>query len=573
MRSVATGAAVSREDVMEIAAVQKKLASKALYQSKHRFNDLYRYVKDRNWLESARYAILKNSGANTPGVDEVRGKELPPSEWDALINQTIEELKTETFQPHPVRRVYIPKANGKLRPLGIPTIQDRMVQEVLRMILEPIYESRFLSQSNGFRPSRSTMTCVWEIQMRANESLKFFWVVEGDIKGCFDNIPHKGLMQVLRKVIKDERLLSLIWSFLKAGYVEDDILHKPNAGTPQGGIVSPLLTNAYLHEMDMHWWETYGSLPQWKKYQRRKNGLGNVYLVRYADDFVLLTNGTKSQAQALKAEFGKVLARLGLELSQEKTKITHVNDGLDFLGFHVQRREQRSKPGKRVLYVTPTKRNVKRYKDKIREVLADISADPVNKIRAVNQIVRGWGNYYRHVQSTRIRRQLDSWTFKAVWKWLHRKHGGGLGEKALYERYYSQRNRRGWRTLGYGGVFLVSMASDITFKKYWIPKGGIPHPYLTDNPSHQAIPKDEPVPQETWNGLSSQNKYAIQRQDLLMRNGAKCQRCGEEFPPEELDAHHVKAQTEGGSHKASNLMLLCRDCHAQTLSYGKRITS
>jgi RNA-directed DNA polymerase len=174
-------------DVMEIAAIQKSLATKAQAQPTHRFKDLYRYVREVNWLESARSAILSNNGANTPGIDGIKGQDLPVSEWLALLNQTVEDLRAGTYCPMPVKRVYIPKANGKLRPLGIPTIRDRMVQEAIRMILEPIYESHFLACSNGFRPGRATMTAIHTVQRLCNEQLKYFWIVEEDIKGCFDH--------------------------------------------------------------------------------------------------------------------------------------------------------------------------------------------------------------------------------------------------------------------------------------------------------------------------------------------------------------------------------------------------
>src|SRR5215217_2154326 len=198
---------------MDIANVQKMLATKAHYQPTHRFNDLYRFVRDRNWLESARNAILHNTGANTPGVDGICGKTLSSGEWRTLLDQTVEELRAGTYQPQAVRRVYIPKANGKLRPLGIPTIRDRMVQEVLRMTLEPIYESQFLDCSYGFRPGRSTMAAIDTIQRLTMAGNKYWWCVEGDIQGCFDAIPHDRLIRVLRRTIADERLLELIWAF------------------------------------------------------------------------------------------------------------------------------------------------------------------------------------------------------------------------------------------------------------------------------------------------------------------------------------------------------------------------
>jgi RNA-directed DNA polymerase len=553
---------------MEIAKVQKSLATKAQYQPTHRFNDLYRYVRDVNWLESARNAILHNHGANTPGVDGIKGKELTRADWCALINDTVEALRAGTYLPQPVKRVYIPKANGKQRPLGIATIQDRMVQEVLRMVLEPIYESHFLPCSNGFRPARSTMTAIHTVQLRCNEIGKFFWIVEGDIQSCFDAIPHDQLLRVLRKVIADERLLSLIWAFLKAGYVEDNQLYKPKTGTPQGGICSPLLANAYLHELDKYWWHTYGSLTEHQRECRRKAGQGNVYLVRYADDFLALTNGPKSQALQLKAELGRVLADLGLTLAADKTLVTHVNDGFTFLGFHIQRKTKPSQPTRKALYVTATQRNIQRYKDSIQHLLKQHDVDVVNKIRALNRVIEGWANYYRYVQTTRIRDTLENWTFWAVWRWLKRKHGGELGDKAIHARYMAQRNPAERATLGYGGVKLTRM-SDIPFQRYYLPKGGIGNPYLSPSVNELRIGGDEPIVETTWNGISAQNSYAIARQDLLLRYGPICQGCGQTFPADELSAHHKQAQRADGKHGQANLELLCQRCHIQTPSYGK----
>jgi RNA-directed DNA polymerase len=553
-------------DVMEIAAIQKSLATKAQAQPTHRFNDLYRYVRDAYWLECARSAIMSNDGANTPGIDGIKGQDLPVPDWLALLNQTVEDLRTGTYCPMPVKRVYIPKASGKLRPLGI--IRDRMVQEAIRMILEPIYESHFLACSNGFRPGRATMTAIHTVQRLCNEQLKYFWIVEGDLKGCFDAIPHDKLIHMLRKVIADERLLSLIWSFLKAGYIEENILYTPKTGTPQGGIASPILANIYLHEMDIYWWKQYGSLSEREKTHRRRHGQGNVNLVRYADDFLVLTNGSKSDAERLKEEFGEILNGLELTLSSEKTLVTHVNDGFEFLGFHVQRRPKLTEPERKALYVTPTKRNIERYKEKIRKLLSEPNVDPVNKIRAVNRVLKGWAIYYQHVQSSRARRALDHWTFRAVWKWLQRKHGGELGEKAIYRRYASHRDHTGQKALGYGTAFLARM-NDASFKRYRLPKGGITNPYLITD-ADISITGDEPIQAETWNGLSAQNRYALARQDLLVKLGPICQRCGQQYPSEELHAHHVKARKDSGQHKAGNLQLLCQKCHAATPSYGQR---
>jgi len=549
---------------MDIAKVQKILATKAFHQPNHRFNDLYRYLKDERWLQSARFAILQNDGAKTPGVDGVVGKDLTEAEWQDIIQQTITDFERGEYQPLPVERIYIPKANGiDMRPLGIPTIRDRMVQEVIRMVLEPIYESHFLPCSFGFRPNKSTMDAVHGVQLHMNNKIKQFWVVEGDIKGCFDNIPHKQLIQVLRKRIADERLLTVIWSFLKAGYMEDDQCFTPSCGTPQGGICSPLLANIYLHEMDTYWFTHYGNLTAWQKKQRRRKGMGNVTLIRYADDFLILTNGPKTEALALKEEFSQVLSELGLVLSPGKTLITHANDGLDFLGFHIHRRPQRLHPERKVVYITPTQRNVERYKDKIRSMLKGTQGDVVNKIRALNRVIRGWANYYRHVQSSHRRKTLEYWTYWALWRWLRRKHD--LGAKALYAQFTTQ-PPSGKRCLGYKGVYLVDMTR-IRFEKY------IAHPslspYLLEN-SSLMIRDEQPIALETCDGMSSQTGYAIHRQDLLAIYGKYCQKCGKHELPGRLHTHHIVARKDGGKDNLTNLILLCQDCHKETASYGRK---
>jgi len=551
---------------MDIAKVQKILATKAFHQPQHRFNDLFRYLKDTNWLEAARFAILRNAGAQTPGIDGVVGKDLTEEEWQALIHQTAMEMTEGTFRPQPVQRIYIPKANGvDLRPLGIPTIRDRMVQEVLRMVLEPIFESLFLPCSFGFRPNKSTMDAINRIQIHTNNQCKQFWIVEGDIKGCFDNISHTKLIHVLRQVIADEKLLAVIWAFLKAGYVEDEVLYQPNHGTPQGGICSPLLANVFLHEMDKHWWERYGKLTSYQKKRRRKNGAGNVSLVRYADDFVVFTNGSKAEAMALKDEFDAMLSSIGLTLSPTKTLVTHVNDGFDFLGFHIQRRPQHLRPECQVTYVTPSERNVLRYKDKMRTILKSTQGDVVNKIWAVNRVIRGWANYYQHVQSSKIRNQLDYWTYRAVWRWLDKKHGGYLGGKALYARYIT-RTPSSQKALGYRGVYLASM-SQVKFRRFIAhPKG---NPYLLEKAS-LSITVEEPIAEVVWTGTSSQNAYAIARQDLLAENGPICQQCGQYKQPYDIHAHHINAQKDGGKACKSNLRLLCEDCHRATKSHGQK---
>lgn len=401
----------------------------------HQFNDLFNLVADPFWLWVATYGILGNDGANTPGVDGIVADDIEGNVLQ-FAESLAAELKAGTYKPSPVRRVYIPKANGSLRPLGIPTMRDRVVQEALRMVLEPIFESYFLNCSTGFRPSRRTMDAIHLVRQFTQRNIKMWWVVEGDIKGCFDNIPHRQLMGVLGQYINDRKVLNLIQSFLGAGIVVGKgKVARPNRGVPQGGVISPLLANIYLHEMDKAWWQRYGSLTELQKTHRRRQGLGNVQMVRYADDFVLLTNGTRRFAEELRQEFAQVLADLGLELSLEKTKVTHINDGLDFLGFHLRRR-QSQKSAKMVVLARPTDKNIVKFRETIRRITdrSTVGDDPVNKIRAINAVVRGWANYYKFVNSSRVFCSLGMFVHKRLYLWLKAKHSN-LSSRRSVKKY------------------------------------------------------------------------------------------------------------------------------------------
>lgn len=346
--------------------------------SSYKFERLYRLLFNEELFYVAYQKIASNGGSTTKGSDgrSIDGMSL------ARIETLIASLKDESYQPHPSRRVHIPKKNGKTRPLGIPAFEDKLVQEVVRMILEAIYEGHFETTSHGFRPKRSCHTALLHIQKTFNGAK---WFIEGDIKGFFDNIDHDVLVGILRERISDDRFIRLIRKFLKAGYVEDWTFHNTYSGTPQGGIVSPILANIYLDKLDKYVKEYIQHFDKGtkrrpgkesndlanerkrtvRKLKKVKDGTEKAALVarlkaieqeraafpngdemdgsyrrlkyiRYADDFILGVIGSKEEAQRIKEDIKSFLsASLALELSEEKTLITHTGKSAKFLGYEI----------------------------------------------------------------------------------------------------------------------------------------------------------------------------------------------------------------------------------------------
>lgn len=346
--------------------------------SSYKFERLYRILFNEELFYVAYQKIASNGGSTTKGSD---GRSIDEMSL-ARIETLIASLKDESYQPHPSRRVHIPKKNGKTRPLGIPAFEDKLVQEVVRMILEAIYEGHFETTSHGFRPKRSCHTALLHIQKTFNGAK---WFIEGDIKGFFDNIDHDVLVQILRERISDDRFIRLIRKFLKAGYVEDWTFHNTYSGTPQGGIVSPILANIYLDKLDKYVKEYIRHFDKGtkrrsgkesndltnerkrtvRKLRKVKDGAEKAALVarlkaieqeraafpsgdemdgsyrrlkyiRYADDFILGVIGSKEDAQRIKEDIKSFLsASLALELSEEKTLITHTGKSAKFLGYEI----------------------------------------------------------------------------------------------------------------------------------------------------------------------------------------------------------------------------------------------
>ena len=383
--------------------------------------------------------------------------------------------------------------------------------------------------------------------------------------GMFDNIHHDILLKLLAKRIIDRRILDLVDRFLKAGLMEGQLFERTELGTPQGCICSPLLANVYLHQLDLYWWNKYGSLHRKVKERRRTEHLGNCALIRYADDWLLLTNGSKAEAYRLRDEFETFLREeLKLELAVEKTHITHVNDGFDFLGFHIRRYVSRDDRPK--VLVTPSDKAQTRLKAKVKAMTdrTRFRDEPLLKFSALNAVLRGWIIYYRHCNAKETAKDLDFWVNERLFLWLQKRHR--LPPRRLLALYKQRQEgtRYNWGIRnGEGWLYLYRM-SDQPITKYKSRKP--PNPYLTDEWTTDLETPETPLPEYVWLGNAENNEeWRKLKAEIKAERGAKCERCGNTM---ELDFHHLKARRYGGQDVKENAQLLCECCHVQTPTYG-----
>lgn len=338
-----TGASWPSLDEAEsrVRGIQTKLHRWATGDPNRRFDDLYNLVCDPAFLVVAWERVRRNKGARSAGVDGVAPRAIAAGK-EMFLNGVRADLKARRFSPLPVRERLIPKKGGKLRGLGIPTARDRTVQAVLKLVLEPILEADFRPCSYGFRPGRRAQDAIAEIHFFASRSYE--WVFEGDITACFDEISHVGIMDRLRGRIADRRVLGLVKAFLTAGILtEDGATRDTITGTPQGAILSPLLSNLALSVLDEYFTEADGANGSTESARRRRcrQGLANYRLVRFADDFVVLVAGSRAHTEDVREKVAAALQPMGLRLSEQKTKIAHIDEGFDFLGFRIQRHQKR----------------------------------------------------------------------------------------------------------------------------------------------------------------------------------------------------------------------------------------
>ena len=462
--------------------MQAKLHRWAGEDPSRRFGDLFNLVCDPAFLVHAWERVSTNKGAQTAGIDQATTARIET--WvgvDDFLGQIRHSLKSGEFRPVEVRQVMVPKGNtGKFRKLGIPTIADRVVQASLKLVLEPIFEADFKPCSYGFRPNRRAHDAVSEIQHLASSPKNYHWVFETDIKACFDEISHTALRDHLRARIKDKRICSLVKAFLKSGVLTDlGNREETWTGTPQGGILSPLLANIALSALDDHfdrqWHQEMGT--SWRRQKRRRHGQGNWKLIRYADDLVLMVSGDQHHAEALREEVAAVLAPLGLRLAPEKTRTVHIDEGFDFLGYHIRRMRKRGTQ-KHYVYTKPSRKAIQAIRDKVkaRTYRSTRHTGLDELITSLNRSLAGWANYFRYGVSKATFSAIDNFTWSRLMRWIRAKYAGKhrLGMKELRRRFCDQE----WRFACNGVAF--TGASSVAVKRYRYRGSNIPAPWTPE---------------------------------------------------------------------------------------------
>jgi len=427
------------------------------------YGDLWNWITDPRNLRVAYARVASNKGSNSPGIDGITiariYKEMGEERYITYLRH---QLRSRQYKPSAVLRKWIPKPGkpGKVRGLGIPTIEDRVVQSAIKQIIEPIFEARFLHVSHGFRPGRAVRDAIENIRAmmrrRDRDDTKrkikppFTWIIEGDIQSCFDEIDHHALMELVRKGIMDSKVNQLIIAFLKSGILDKQVFNPTLAGTPQGGILSPLLANIALHLIEERYrrWvypekalhksdQVTRSLAAKNRTKDSAKGHCVFYPIRYADDFVILCSENKEQAEAEKQDIAIYLKReLGLTLSPEKTKVTRVEDGFLFLGHRIRLRETQKFGWILNAYIPP--QATARFRQKIKRIVCRKTIDqPLEKILdKINPIIEGWGRFYQHASwAWKPFNTLDQFIFQRIQKWLEGKHLGS-NRSQIYSKYY-----------------------------------------------------------------------------------------------------------------------------------------
>jgi RNA-directed DNA polymerase len=488
--------------------------------------------------------VTENQGKKTPGVDKVIW-ETPEKKA-----QAIHDLKPRGYHPQPLRRVYIPKSNGAQRPLSIPTMKDRAMEALYLLALQPTAETLADPHSYGFRPQRCTADAIVYCHILLSQKRGAEWVLEGDIKSCFDKISHEWL---LAHIPIDKGILR---KWLKAGYMEKNVLHSTEEGTPQGGIISPAIANMALDGLSQHLSECF---------PRSKSGNSpKVNLARYADDFVITGASKDLLEQEVKPIVEMFLRERGLQLSQEKTVITHIEDGFDFLGQHVRR----YKSGK--VLTTPSKKNVKAFLKKAREIIEthkDSSAGYV--INKLNPVIRGWANYHRFGASSKTFNSVDCAIFKKLWWWSRRRHPH-KSATWVRKKYFTTVGTYNWVFTGEvkdekGNRKLVHLrrASDVKIQRH-TPIQGAANPF---DPAWETY-FEKRLDVKTEQNLTGKRQLL----HLWKEQSGICPMCNQRITKiTGWHSHHLIWRSKGGTDKVENRVLLHPNCHTQLHSQGLHV--
>ena len=482
--------------------------------------------------------VTENSGKKTPGVDKVIW-ETPEKKAAAITN-----LKQRGYKPLPLRRIYIPKNSdrGKLRPLSIPVMRDRAMQALYLLALDPIAETEADPNSYGFRKERSTADAISQCHTVLSNKKSAEWIMEGDIRSCFDKISHKWIES---NISMDKTILR---KWLKAGFIDRHVFNKTEEGTPQGGICSPVIARMALNGLERKLREKY---PNTKSKGRK----AKMNIIVFADDFVITGNSKELLEGEIKPLVEEFLCERGLELSIEKTKITHIEDGFDFLGQNVRKYRNR-------VLIKPSKKNVKNFLGKVREIIkGNKQATTENLILQLNPIIRGWANYHRYVASKETFKKVDHAIVLALWQWAKRRHPN-KSNRWIKKKYFYRIKGRDWmfcaEIIGKDGKPLklqLFQAAYVPIKRHIKIKGEA-NPY---DPEWE-IYFEERLGLQMLNNLKERKRLLR----LWFEQDGICPICSQKITKETgWNIHHIVRRTDGGKETMDNLALLHPNCHRQ----------